>query len=83
MVKIKKHAYANGLKHSQFTDEGRIKAGKTRASQTSKPVRWLETGLEYPSARECARQNGFDGGNVIACCNHNRRSHHGQHFEWI
>ena len=78
-----KHAFDHGLNRCHLTDEDRRKAGKTKAERYSKPVRVIETGDVYPSASECARINGLDGGNISACCNGNRRSHHGLHFEWV
>lgn len=77
------HAYDNGLNRCHFTDEDRRRAGRSKAEQSSKPVRLIETGEIYSSARECARANDLDHGNVCACCNGNRKTHHGMHFEWV
>ena len=78
-----KHAYANGLKHCHFTDEDRRRAGITKAERSSKPVRLIETGEIYASTHDCARKNRLDHGNIAACCNGNRKSHHGLHFEYV
>lgn len=77
------HAFDNGLNRCHFTDDDRRRAGITKAEKSSKPVRIIETGEIYPSARECARNKGLDSGNIAACCNSHRKSHHGLHFEWV
>ena len=78
-----KHAYDNGLNRCHFTDEDRQRAGQTTSKRFSKPVRVIETGVIYSSASKCAIENGFDCGNIVACCNGNRNRHRGYHFEWV
>lgn len=77
------HAYDNNLNRCHFTADDRKRAGQTKALQSSKPVRIVETGEVYPSASECARAKGLDAGNICSCCNGNRKRHHGLHFEWV
>lgn len=77
------HAYDHGLNKCHFTDEDRRRAGRTKAERSSKPVRLIETGEIYSSVKECARRNNLDSGNISACCNGNRKSHRGLHFEWV
>lgn len=76
------HAYDNGLNRCHFTDDDRRRAGRTKAEKSSKPVRVIDTGEVYPSVSECARAKGLDSGNISACCNGNRKRHHGLRFEW-
>lgn len=77
------HAYDNKLNRCHFTKDDRFRGGQTRAEETRKPVRIIETGDVYISTHDCARKNGLDHGNISACCNGNRKSHHGLHFEWV
>lgn len=77
------HAYDEGLNRCHFTDDDRYRAGRSKAEQSSRPVRLIETDTVYNSASECARINRLDVGNVCACCNGNRKTHHGFHFEWL
>ena len=76
------HAYDHGLNRCHFTDQDRRDGIEKWVKQSSKPVRILETGQVYSSASECARQNNMDSGNIASCCNGNRKTHHGFHFEW-
>lgn len=46
-------------------------------------VRVIETGEEYESIRECARQIGEDQSAICQCLNGKMRSCHGLHFEKI
>lgn len=77
------HAYDNGLNRCHFTCEDRQRGWTTLSKTTSKPVRIVETNEIYSSATQCAKRNGFDSGNIISCCNGNRPTHRGYHFEWV
>lgn len=46
-------------------------------------VRVVETGEEYESIRECARQIGEDQSAICQCLNGKMKSSHGLHFEKI
>ena len=46
-------------------------------------VRVIETGEEYESIRECARQIGEDQSEICQCLNGKMRSCHGLHFEKV
>lgn len=77
------HAYDNDLHRCHFTKEDRFRGGQTRAEATRRSVKVIETGVIYASTHECARKNGLVHGNISACCNGNRKSHRGLHFEWV
>ena len=46
-------------------------------------LRIIETGVIYPSIRECARQIGGYANAILACCNGRYKQHHGYSFEWV
>ena len=55
------------------------KNGKKR----SKPVRCVETNIIYTSAHEASRQLSISQGNISSCCNDNRQTAGGLHFEFV
>ena len=56
---------------------------KTSGEKSSRSVRVIETGVIYPSIRECARQIGGHANAILACCNGRYKQHYGYSFEWV
>lgn len=78
-----KHAYTHNLLKSQLTDADRRLGAKISGEKKSKPVKVLETGIVYPSVRECAQKIGGYINAISNCCNGHSKQHHGYHFEWV
>lgn len=77
-----RHAYAHNLRKSYLTDSDRRKGSKISGERSSKPVRVLETGRVYESARECARQLNCSQSAIGKCCRGLASQHHGMHFTY-
>lgn len=67
-----------GKKH---TDESRRKISASRKNK--KPVRCVETGVEYDSCCDVERQTGFDKAHIQACCKGRAHTAYGFHWEYI
>ena len=55
--------------------------GAKNGKKTSKPVRCIETGIIYPSAREASRQTGIH--NISNCCRGEYKTAGGYHWEFV
>ena len=72
-----KDCIKNGNYSYETAARGRIISGK----KTSKPVRCIETGIIYPSAREAERQTGIS--HISACCRCERKTAGKYHWKYI
>ena len=69
--------------NDNYSYEGASKGGTIRAKQTSKPVKCLETGIIYPSTREAERCTGIFNASISHCCNGERQTASGLHWEFV
>ena len=76
-------SYETYLKHKEQVDAQFREFHK----QQSKAVKCIETGIEYPSASEAARQTGLSQGNISSVCRGERQSTgkgpNGEKLHWI
>ena len=63
--------------------KGSAKGGTMTAKKTSKPVRCIETGIIYSSAKEAERLMGIRNSNINSCCNGKYKTAGGFHFEYV
>lgn len=75
-----RHAYRTNLHKTTLTDEIRKKGAQTFAEKNRRPVRVLETGQVFGSAKECARALGCATSAISQCCHGYAKQHHGYHF---
>lgn len=64
-----KHSYVTGLR-------------KPSGGYPIRPIRVLETGIVYPSVRECARNIGADHRHIHKCLKGQYKQHKGFHYEY-
>lgn len=55
----------------------------TNYPDVSIPVLCVETGVVFPSVHEASRQTSVNRANISSCCNGNRRSAGGYHWEFL
>ena len=53
------------------------------APVNKKPVRCVETGIIYESAREAERHTGIPNGKISLCCNKHRKTVRNTHWEFV
>lgn len=63
-------------------EETRIKLSKSQ-NKNKKPVRCIDTGIEYESIHEASRQTGIPANYIVSCCKDSRRKACGFIFEYI
>ena len=63
--------------------KGSAKGSAITAKKRSKPVRCVETGIIYSSAKEAERLTGIRNGNINSCCNGRCKTAGGYHFEYV
>lgn len=68
------------LRWATRKEQGNNRSGK---DIRSKPVLCVETGIIYPSARECGRQTGFTQANISGCCNGKQKTANGYHWRYV
>ena len=73
----------NGNYNYNAAIRGLAKGGAMSARKFSKPVKCLETGVIYASAKEAERQTGINNGNINACCNGERKTAGGYHWKFV
>ena len=59
------------------------KTGAKNGKKKSKPVRCIETGTIYASAKEAERKTGIVNANINACCRGIRHTAKGLHWEFV
>ena len=72
----------NEYNHNYGTINQRIRKANTNGKLSKRVLQFSKSGefiREWPSAMECKR-NGFNHGNIVACCQGKRKSHKG--FKW-
>lgn len=65
-----KHSYDTGLR-------------KPSSNHPIRPIKVSETGVVYPSIRECARGINGDASHIQKCLIGERKRHLGYHFEYV
>ena len=84
--------YSENIKHS-FEELGRKSVGvkgekngmykfRGNNNKNSKPVICINTGIEYGSRKEAARELGINAGNITNICNGIRNKIKGYSFKW-
>ena len=63
--------------------KGRVIGGTTTAKKYSKPVKCLDTGIIYASAKEAERKLGISNSSINHCCSGKRKAAKGLHFEFV
>ncbi len=76
------HAYKHGLRKNYLTIDDQRKGASINGERSRRPVRVIETGVIYPSLRDCAEKIGGDVGAISKCCNGLAKQHHGYHFSF-
>jgi hypothetical protein len=61
--------------------ENAVKAGQASGRKHAKPVVCVETGVEYPSAKEAMRQTGINDANIGTSCKSGKRAG-GYHWKY-
>lgn len=70
--------------HFEFVDEKRrLKAELKRPAPNKKPVRCVETAVEYESAAEAGRINGVKGTSINNVCSGRSKTLKGYHWEFV
>ena len=78
-----------GRKHTESTKEKirQRKIGTKQKQETiklkSKPVRCIETGIEYSSSREAERQTKINNACISDCCRGKQKTAGGYHWEYV
>ena len=63
-------------------NSGHVKGGAIIAKKLSKPVRCIETGIIYTSAKEAERQTGIRNTSISNCCNGRCKTAGKYRWEW-
>ena len=71
------------IRNGNYNYSNSAKNGIAGAEKLSKPVRCIETGIIYPSAKDIGRKLGIDCGKISECCHGKRKTAGGFHFEFV
>lgn len=77
-----RHAFKNGLSQSNLNDSSRRLGNNVMKEKTSRAVEVIETGVTYPSIKECAKEIGGFRVSISNCCHGKSKTHRGLHFRF-
>lgn len=77
------HSFANGTRTSNLNNEFRRKGNRVMADRTGRHVAVLETGVVYPSIKDCAREMQTYPGKIRECCCDMSKTYCGYHFKFV